>query len=259
MHLLKTTALLVLSFFFLQSCRENTPAQTKSATVVDAEITPPNDFVAAIEKAHNASALREKGFISFDLKLTFGGSERFNGRITSSMDSGKIKAKRYSDGTALLWQNDTLTVLPDTATWKNGRFAVFTWQYFFMAPYKLSDPGTQYAMTGEKTISGTTYDTAKLTFEKGTGDAPDDWYLLYKDPATDLLRGMAYIVTAGGSTVAEAEENAHAIYYDTFQTLADGTPVATKWSFYNWNEEEGFNGDPIGSAVISNVNSNGDF
>ena len=30
-----------------------------------------------------------------------------------------------------------------------------------------------------------------------TGDAPRDWYILYRDPQSDRLRAMAYIVTYG--------------------------------------------------------------
>jgi hypothetical protein len=38
------------------------------------------------------------------------------------------------------------------------------------------------------------YLTEKLTFKSGTGDAPDDWYVVYADKKTNLLE-TAYIVT----------------------------------------------------------------
>lgn len=46
------------------------------------------------------------------------------------------------------------------------------------------------------------HQTAKLTFEKGIGDAPDDWYVVYTDPENNTMQAAAYIVTfgSGGDT-----------------------------------------------------------
>jgi hypothetical protein len=36
------------------------------------------------------------------------------------------------------------------------------------------------------------YLTEKLTFKSGTGDAPDDWYVVYADKKTNLLEKHRY-------------------------------------------------------------------
>jgi hypothetical protein len=38
-----------------------------------------------------------------------------------------------------------------------------------------------------KEKDATNYLTEKLTFKSGTGDAPDDWYVVYADKRTNLL------------------------------------------------------------------------
>lgn len=210
-------------------------------------------MVASLEKAHGVKEVLSNEVVAFDLKLIFGGKESFNGTVTSRTDSGKIKLKRKSDGAEIFFDGEKHFISPDTAEWNGSRFAIFTWQYFFMAPYKLNDAGTKWELTGEKSIGGNPHQTGKLSFEAGTGDAPDDWYIIYQNPKDNTMSGMAYIVTAGGTTQEKAEQNAHAIYYRDYQELSNGVPISSNWDFYNWNEEEGFNGEPIGTAAVSNV------
>ena len=243
-------SLILISLFSCQNISQDT--EETSQKVVPERIAP-NALVASLEKAHHTSEVLANEVIAFDLKLIFKEKERFNGTIYSRTDSGKIRMKRKSDGAELLFDGEKLFIYPDTTEWSGARFSVFTWQYFFMAPFKLNDPGTKWELTGEKLISGLAHETGKLSFEAGTGDAPDDWYLVYQNPKEKTMAGMAYIVTAGGRSQEEAEKSAHAIYYRDYQELSNGIPMSSNWDFYNWNEEEGFNGEPIGTAAISNV------
>jgi hypothetical protein len=130
-------------------------------------------------------------------------------------------------------------------------FDLKTWAYFLKAPYKLNDPGTKISGEGAANMKGRSYDTAKLTFASGTGDTPDDWYMLYRNPESDRLQAMAYIVTAG-KTVEEANKDPHAISYDDFEVI-DGIPVAANWNFWGWNAAKGFSEETIGEARLSNI------
>jgi hypothetical protein len=49
----------------------------------------------------------------------------------------------------------------------------------------------------------------KLSFESGTGDAPDDWYVVYADKATNLIEKL-HIVTKM-SEEAEKKPACHTI------------------------------------------------
>jgi hypothetical protein len=138
-------------------------------------------------------------------------------------------------------------------TYKAGRarFDIFTWQYFFALPYKLSDKGTKWELLGDKKLTEQNFPSGKMTFELGTGDAPDDWYVVYANE-DNLINGAGYIVTFGGTPAEKAVENAHAITYSNYQMI-NGFPFATEWEFYNWSETEGLKGEPIGSAKIKNI------
>ncbi len=81
------------------------------------------------------------------------------------------------------------------------------------------------------------YNSQKLTFKQGIGDAPDDWYIIYAHPEKHMINAAAYIVTAG-KTKVEAEKDPHAIQYENYQ-LVDGIPLATTWTFWSWSEENG--------------------
>ncbi len=237
----------------LISCENPSPQTVENKAQPVPNRIPPNEFVATLEEAHSTEEVLSNNAISFDLRLVFGGREAFNGTVTSRTDSGKIKLKRKSDGAEVIFDGEKYFIIPDTAKWRGARSSIFTWQYFFMAPYKLNDPGTKWELTGEKLISGQPHKTGKLSFEAGTGDAPDDWYLIYQNPQDSTMAGMAYIVTGGGTSQEEAEKNAHAIYYRDYQELSNGISISSNWDFYNWNKEEGFNGKPIGTAAVSNV------
>jgi len=90
-----------------------------------------------------------------------------------------------------------------------------------------------------------------MTFEKGIGDTPEDWYIVYKDRNSDLLAAMAYIVTSGEKTVEEAEKDPHVITYEAY-TEVGGIPFATQWNFWTWNEAGEMN-KLLGSATVSNI------
>ena len=93
-------------------------------------------------------------------------------------------------------------------------------------------------------------ETAKLTFDPGTGDTPEDWYIVYADPGSHRLGAMAYILTYG-STRAAAEEEPHGIVYEDFRKT-DGVVIARRWSFRTWSEESGF-GDVFGTAILGDL------
>ncbi|MEO1714011.1 MAG: hypothetical protein AAFU60_11830, partial [Bacteroidota bacterium] len=94
------------------------------------------------------------------------------------------------------------------------------------------------------------YRSEKLSFEASIGDAPEDWYIIYANPSTNLLEVAAYIVTANKS-VEEAEADPHAIEYTDFTTVEE-IPFAQRWVFWEWREEQGLTQE-LGSGEVSNI------
>lgn len=239
---------LIIIFVLFAGCTDSNPSSKNTTEVKQHQA--PNDFVKAIESAENFKAFNSYDGLAFDLKLIWGGKEVLNANVVSKTNSSKVKMIDGENSTAI-YDGEKFWLSPATAQWEGARFDLFTWQYFFMAPFKLSDPGTRWEMLGQKELNGKQYDTAKLSFSEGTGDADQDWYIVFKDPETNLVEAMAYIVTFSSSQ-EEAEKSPGIILYDNYETV-NGVKFPTSWTFKKWNETEGVYGDPRGTAQITNV------
>ncbi|MBP2832250.1 hypothetical protein J8281_08635 [Aquimarina sp. U1-2] len=210
-----------------------------------------DQYITNIEKAHHKEAFLNHKMISFKINIRFRGKQRLDGKVTMLTNSAKIRIDK-KDGSKLIYTGEKAYLCPKDASEKGARFDMFTWTYFFGMPYKLNDPGTKWELGDSKPLHSIDHQTAKLTFEPGTGDAPDDWYIIYTDPDQNILKAAAYIVTFGSQgDTSKAEANPHAIYYTNFETI-EGIPFATKWVFYGWTEEKGLT-DKIGEATITDI------
>ncbi|WP_010135750.1 DUF6503 family protein [Ochrovirga pacifica] len=202
-----------------------------------------------IEAAHHRKHFLSKKAIAFDLSIVFGGNQIFNGKVSLLTDSSKGKID-FSDGTQLITIADKVYHDPAMKNEERIRFNAYTWPYFFLLPYKLSDKGTMWSEFGTQNMNGTPYNIQKLTFKGGTGDTPDDWYYVYSNTENHLVSAAAYIVTYGKSK-EKAESDPHAIAYSNYVKV-DGIPIASEWSFSGWNKQEGLT-EVIGKATLSNI------
>ncbi len=78
-----------------------------------------------------------------------------------------------------------------------ARFWALTPYYFVAMPFVLSDPGVQLERLDEDP-TGAGFPGAhvvRATFDAGTGDAPDDYYILYLDPHSSRLLALRYVVS----------------------------------------------------------------
>lgn len=232
--------LLCFCFFACQETKKEAPAPAPK----------PATFVEKVETAHKKADFLAKNALQFDIVLTFGGSERLNGTMTLLTNSSAGLIEK-SNGEKIYFNKDKVFHSPTIKNSKSARFAAYTWSYFTLFPYKLSDPGTQWAAYPNSTLNGTEYNAEKLTFTAGTGDAPDDWYIAYADKASNLLEVGAYIVTAGGKEQEKAEEDPHAIKYEKYENV-DGVPVANHWTFWGWRTDAGLT-EQLGEATLSNI------
>lgn len=219
---MKKYILLFSTAFILFSCQEEKKAEKENnkTPIIEKEVeqkeelTPAEQFATNIQSAHQNSDFISQKAVQFQLDLMFGGKQRMNAKITMLTNSTKIKIEK-EDGTVLMYDNNKVSLFPKENNYDGARFDMFTWTYFFALPFKLTDPGTNWQDLKERKLHDTLYDTAKLTFGDGIGDAPDDWYVIYANKQTKLLKAAAYIVTFGKDT-ATAEENPHAIVYDNY-------------------------------------------
>ncbi|MGH7884157.1 MAG: DUF6503 family protein [Thermodesulfobacteriota bacterium] len=208
-----------------------------------------NSFVSEIESAHKKEEFLSKKAISFDIDVFFGGNQAFKGKVTMLTNSTRIRMD-MEDGVSLIYDGDKVYQTPSEAEVKGARFGIFTWSYFFLFPYKLSDPGTIWQDYENNKLNGKPYKTQKLTFDKGVGDSPDDWYIVYADTDSNIVKYSAYIVTLFQAK-EEAEKDPHAIEYSNYQVV-DGIPISTRWEFWGWKNDKGLT-DNLGYADLTNI------
>jgi len=216
------------------------------------DVTAHGHFASTIGEAHGIDAYRSQQAVQADLTVNFGGGVALQGVVTFDTPVGKSRIET-ADGTVMVLDGQDAYVSPSDAAIpaSKARFHLLTWPYFIAAPFKLGDPGTKMGYTGNKPLDDQqTLSTAKLTFKPGTGDSPDDWYIVYQDTETNQLAAMAYIVTYGKDT-AEAEKKPHVAIYESF-TDVDGVLLPTRMSIYNWEAGVGKVGEELGSMEVSN-------
>lgn len=236
---------------FSVSCKEkNTkPLQVDTQEVLQTTETNHPNFVSDMEAAHKKALLLQNGIVCFNLDMTFSGRNSKR-KIFTTPNSSAIRVDKVNGASTVMVNGDIYSDA-DSTKWASEKFGIYTYQYFFMAPYKFSDEGTVWTKMEDMMIEGENTKRAKLTFESGTGDAPDDWYIVHSDPISNQVKYIGYIVTGGGTSIEEAEKNAHAIKYSNYKDV-DGIPIATLWEFFDYNKDEGL-GDKIGDGKINSI------
>ena len=228
----------IASLFILMSC------------IACKKVEQPRDFVTKAETAHCKTDFLKNDAIRFTIVASFGGEEWVNGKMTLATNSSEGKIE-FKNGSQIIFNNSKVfysKTIKDTAS---VRFDAYTIPYFFLLPYKLSDKGTVWDAYKNKEKDSLNFDAKKLTFAPKTGDAPDDWYVVYTNEKTNLIQKAAYIVTFGGRAQIEAERSPHAIEYLDYKKIA-GIPIATKWKFWDWQKDVGFLKE-LGNAEITEV------
>ena len=227
---------------FLMSCGSGQSTESKDETPEEQL-----DYPSLIEKAHSKTEFLGNESISFDFLLMFRGSVRIDGSMTLATNSSKGILNKGDD--KIIYDGSQVFYSPSIEDSSKVRFDAYTWSYFFLFPYKLNDEGTVWNDYPNDSLNNELYKAQKLTFESGTGDAPDDWYITFAHLESNLLHAAAYIVTYSKDKDA-AEEDPHAIVYKDYKEV-DGISIAHSWEFYGWRDSLGLT-DQLGSATLSN-------
>ncbi len=223
------------------------------------QITEPHrSFIEPIEAAHGKQTLLTKEVFKCDIRLTTENFAEnvFKCQLRMTVTGDKIRMD-YEDGSSLYWDGSSAWVYPSACDKEDARFDLLTWSYFILAPFKLRDPGTHMEMISDGFVFGTAYPRAKLTFSGEVGDTPDDWYVVYRHPKFDTIKGLGYIVTYGTS-VEEAGKETHGVTYERYRSVGDYTPehyvlMPTIYNFWKWSEQGDFQGLPHNSLEVSNM------
>jgi hypothetical protein len=226
------------------------PARRMATTRPSAPSAPVADFADRVQASHAADAWASHDAVSAWIRVEMDGREVIAGLMTTSTDASRARL-RLSGGTTVVFDGEEAWVAPATSLFQRARWHARTWPYFLAAPYKLSDKGTRLRFLGRQPWLGSDLAAARLTFEQGVGDTPDDWYVAYREEGSDRLAGLAYVATYG-RTLEEAEADQRAVVYSDWQDV-EGVPVPMTWTFYRWSLAEGPHGEPVGEVTLRDV------
>jgi hypothetical protein len=244
---------ILLSLLTLGGCASQAPHDQTAATSRPASQPTSRPTASGLAdevgRRHGEEAWNAKQAVRARLKVQFGERPPLEGTLLYAMHTGESRLD-LDGGTVLVFDGQKAWSAP--GAFPRARFQLRTWPFFLSAPFKLGDPGSKLEPAGDHALqpAGQVLRCARLSFDAGVGDTPDDWYDCYvRDDG--LLAGMGYIVTYGKSA-AEAEKTPHAIVYRDYQEV-DGVTLSTSWRFYSWTREGGITGDPLGSATLSKI------
>ena len=114
------------------------------------------------------------------------------------------------------------------------RFLALLNYYFINIPWLTQDPGVKLAEPETGTLPGdsTVYATVMMTFMPGTGDTPDDYYRLYINPETKMLRAVDYVVTYQAlMDEGQTSSPEHCLIWDQTTTV-EGLTLPSHFTIY---------------------------
>jgi len=120
----------------------------------------------------------------------------------------------------------------------NARFWSLTPYYFVGMPFVLADEGVQLTLEGPGTFEDEPCTLVRVGFADGTGDAPDDAYVVYLSDDDRRVVALRYIVTYPGF-FDEGESSPWKIMaYDGSQRIG-GVALPQTFRTFTWDDGPG--------------------
>ncbi len=213
--------------FIALSCKQNPRSIDGSAEIKD-EVQEEKGLVPVswvhkrVQKAKTKLEKTEAGRIVWNAMKAHGGLDTWynNGALAfrfnyqpldgstprdsyQTIDTWSNRAKHTSmtDSTAHFgWNGKTawMQAKDSTAFAYDTKFWALTPIYFLGQPFILDGQGVNLELLPQKVYKEKNNDVVKVTFDSGTGDAPDDYYILYFDANSHQLSVIRYIVSYPG-------------------------------------------------------------
>lgn len=218
---MKTWILLaVLTSSMLISCQGNEKKEKKIEPTETASMVVPKTWIKRrVEKAKTSLQQTDAGKVVWDAMEAHGGLEKYysNGYLSFHFNyqplgegvprntyqivdtwSNKARQKEAKDTTLQYgWNGETAwkVVKDSTSIPYDTRFWALTPYYFSAIPFVLDGAGVNLELLPQTNYKGQLNDVVKVTFAESTGDAPDDYYILYFSAESHKLTVIRYIVS----------------------------------------------------------------
>ncbi len=219
-NLLKNTLLISL-FVLVLSCKDNRPLNTRvqEEVVQNLDIIPESWIINRVKKAEIRLTASEAGKVIWNAMEAHGGLKNWysKGPLTFRFNYQPLDGSTQRDSYQVvdIWRNRAVhhSAADSTASYGwtgtdhwvkakdstafayDTKFWAMTPLYLMGFPFVLDGEGVNLEVLPQSNYLNTTNDVVKVTFDPGTGDAPDDYYILHFDSQTHQLIGTRYIVS----------------------------------------------------------------
>lgn len=206
------------------ACQSNKPAET-----VQEE---PQQFVSSEHHSENITKIFEAhgGYEKWASMKQLSYLKRGEQTIVNLQNR---KIKLVSDTKTIGYDGENVWVMPDTVEVGNARFYHNLYFYFFAFPFVVGDPGVFYEDVEPREILGATYNGIKISYDKGVGDTPKDFYIIWYNSETYKMEYLMYTVTYRSG---EVNENYRLINYEQWEDF-DGLLLPTVIQWYDFKED----------------------
>lgn len=274
----------ICTLLILASCKEASKkmenmSETEKEMPSDEAMVPQSWIAKRVANAKDRLEQSEAGKVVWNAMEAHGGLEKWyaNGALSfrfnyqpldgstqrdsyQTIDSWSNRAKHTSmtDSTATYgWTGDTAWVKAkdSTAFAYDTKFWALTPYYFLAQPFVLDGQGVNLELLPQTNYKDKMQDVVKVTFDAGTGDAPDDYYVLYFTKDTHRLTVIRYIV----SYPAYFKNGGHLPekFMEVIgENTVDGIVFPTDYKTH-WLTKEGTAGEYITKIEVSDVRYEG--
>lgn len=216
--------LAVSALLFTISCKKSpaektVPSTTVATTTKDLALKPANWIEERVEKSKKTLQSSDAGKIIWQAMEAHGGLKTWygNGPLSFHFDYLPLdgSTRRNTHQTIDTWSNkarhQSLTDPTNEFGWTGEkawnktkdslafpydmRFWALTPHYFLAQPFIFDGEGVNLEKLEDKKHKDEIFDAVKVTYSAGTGDAPDDYYVLYFSKTSHKLAVIRYIVS----------------------------------------------------------------
>ena len=157
----------------------------------------------AIDAHGGLSTWLAQGTLRFEFDYAPIGQPERRMHTISRVDTWRARAVQEEVGEGadarLGWDGTTAWITPNAEAFPStARFWATTPYYFVGVPFVFADPGTRLTRMADEQLDGALANVVRIEFEAGTGDSPDDYYVLMLDPETHRVRALRYVVAYPG-------------------------------------------------------------
>ncbi|MCF8715973.1 hypothetical protein JM658_14140 [Joostella atrarenae] len=260
--------------FSLTNCKD-TSEKEKTPAVVDTVLKPQSWIDERVEKASERLHKSEAGKIVWNAMEAHGGLKKWysNGALSFHFDYKPLddKTRRNTNQTVDIWSNKSRHQHVTDATQEYGwtgekawkkvkdstifpydmRFWALTPYYFLGQPFIFDGEGVNLEKLADTQYKDKPYNTIKVTFDPGTGDAPDDYYILYFGKKDHKLAVIRYIVSYP-EYFKDGGHNPEKLMEIQGTTVVDGIELATGYHTH-WLTEDEKAGEYITEITVDNI------